>query len=139
MLEQLVSAANKRTSTRVGEQLALKGVGRDNGNRGRAREVVKQLLEFAQFELSSVLDPWLTHELVVFLHAHEEAKLTPYYEFAVAYLVQVNDIKLLACHAVEQPALLVQEHDLQRFELLRKFSRGNIRVHVEDLACIRLR
>jgi hypothetical protein len=56
----------------------------------------------------------------------------------ISYLVQVDNIELLPCNAVEQASLLVQEYDFHRLKLFGKFTGGNIRINVENLAIQRL-
>ena len=52
------------------------------------------------------------------------------------YLVQIDDIQVLASDAMEQITLLIQEDDLHQLKLLGKFSSGD--VDIEDLAVRRL-
>ena len=44
---------------------------------------------------------------------------------------KIDDVKFRACDAVEQTTLVIQEDDLERLQLLHKFSGRYIGVHVE--------
>jgi hypothetical protein len=45
----------------------LKVVRRDDGDRGGTGKVVEEFLDLAELEFGTVFDPFLLHEIVVFL------------------------------------------------------------------------
>ena len=55
------------------------------------------------------------------------------------HLVQVDHVELLAGDTVEETALLVDENDLERLELLCELSGGNVGIDVQDLTVCALR
>lgn len=67
-LVELVAPADESSRTRVGEELLLDVVRRNEGNGRRPGEVVEEVLELANLELGAELDPRLLHESFVLLH-----------------------------------------------------------------------
>lgn len=56
----------------------------------------------------------------------------------MAYLVQVDDVQLLAGNAMEQTTFLVQEDNFKGLKLLGQLASGNVGVDVQDLSGVRL-
>ena len=116
-LVELGTTADKGSGTGVGEQLALKTLGVDDSHTGRAREVVKEVLDVSNLGTSAVDDP---------RHVH----------VAVVLLIEVDGLDKLAGVLVVQTTLLGEVDNLQRHECLGQLSSGLVGVDVEELTLV---